>query len=169
MAVLPGMRSLRRRPAPDRRPLGACAAVPLCALLVVAAPLTLFGTEASAATTTSTTVELVGHGYGHGIGMGQWGSLGYALGDDGGLGNYTYGQILSHFYGGTTLETLGTAPAPAAFNGGNVIVAMTENNGANLIATAASGTLSVPGVTGTPVAVFFVLIGPGSTYDIYTS
>src|SRR3984957_13223994 len=158
MAVLPGMRSLRRRPAPDRRPLGACAAVPLCAMLVVAAPLTLFGTEASAATTTSTTVELVGHGYGHGIGMGQWGSLGYALGDDDGEGNYSYVQILDHFYGNTTLETLGTAPAPAAFNGGNVIVAMTENNGDDVIATAASGTLGVAGVAPTATAVLFHLI-----------
>jgi hypothetical protein len=101
--------------------------------------------------------------------MGQWGSLGYALGDDGGAGNFSYGQILGYYYGGTTLETLGTAPAPAAFNGGNVIVAMTENNGDDLIATAESGTLSVPGVTGTPVAVLFQLIGPGSAYDVYTS
>ena len=82
---------------------------------------------------------LVGHGYGHGIGMGQWGSLGYALGDDGGAGNFTYGQILTHYYGGTTLETLGTAPAPPSIHGGHVIVAMTENNGNDLIATAASG------------------------------
>ena len=42
-----------------------------------------------------------------------------------------------HYYGNTTLETLGTAPAPASFDGGNVIVAMTENNGDDLIATAA--------------------------------
>ena len=72
----------------------------LGALLAVGLPLTLMGADAPpAAAATSTTVELVGHGYGHGIGMGQWGSLGYALGDDGGAGNYTYGQILSHFYG----------------------------------------------------------------------
>ena len=84
-------------------------------------------------------------------------------------GNYTYGQILSHFYGGTTLETLGTAPAPASFNDGNVIVAMTENNGDDLIATAASGTVSVAGVTAAATAVLFHLIGPGSLYDVYVS
>ena len=112
---------------------------------------------------------LVGHGYGHGIGMGQWGSLGYALGDDAGAGNFTYEQILSHFYGGTTLETLGTAPAPASINGGDVIVAMTENNGDDLIATAASGTVSVAGVTTAAAAVLFHLIGPGSLYDVYVS
>ena len=81
----------------------------------------------------------MGHGYGHGIGMGQWGSLGYALGADAGAGNFTYGQILTHYYGNTTLETLGTPPAPAAFDGGNVMVAMTENNGNDLIATARFG------------------------------
>ena len=53
----------------------------------------------------------MGHGYGHGIGMGQWGSLGYALGDDGGAGNFTYGQILTPLLRRHHLETLGTAPA----------------------------------------------------------
>jgi SpoIID/LytB domain protein len=101
--------------------------------------------------------------------MGQWGSLGYALGDDAGAGNYTYGEILSHFYGGTTLETLGTASAPPSINGGDVIVAMTENSGDDLIATAASGTVSVAGVTTAAPAALFHLIGPGSLYDVYVS
>ena len=170
MAVLPGMRSPRRCPPPDcRRTRHTALATVLCATLGVGAPLTLMAPDASAAAATSTTVELVGHGYGHGIGMGQWGSLGYALGDDAGAGNYTYGQILSHFYGGTTLGTLGTAPAPAAFNDGNVIVAMTENNGDDLIATAASGAVTVAGVTAAATAVLFHLIGPGSLYDVYVS
>jgi hypothetical protein len=148
MAVLSGVRSPGRRPASDRRRRRwRATATALSATLALGAPLTLMGTDVSAAAAPSTTVVLVGHGYGHGIGMGQWGSLGYALGDDAGAGNYTYGEILSHFYGGTTLETLGTAPAPSSINGGDVIVAMTENNGDDLIATAASGTLSVAGVT----------------------
>jgi SpoIID/LytB domain protein len=141
----------------------------LAALVALAAPLALFGTAAPTAAATSSSVALVGHGYGHGIGMGQWGALGYALGADGGAGNYSYAQILSHFYGGTALSTLGTAPAPASFNGGNVIVAMTENNGNNLIATAASATVNVAGVTMGATAVMFVLVGPGSIYDVYTS
>src|ERR1700755_2478496 len=37
-----------------------------------------------------------GHGYGHGVGMGQWGAQGYAL------QGYTYQQILSAYYPGTT-------------------------------------------------------------------
>ena len=135
--------------------MGAC-------LIALAAP-----TVRAAADTTSGVV-LMGHGYGHGIGMGQWGSLGYALGDDEGTGNFTYGQILTHYYGNTTLETLGAAPAPASLNGGNVLVAMTENNGNDLIATAASGTLTATGVTGPAAAVLFHLVGPGSLYDVYT-
>lgn len=38
-----------------------------------------------------------GHGWGHGVGMGQWGAEGYAL------QSYTYQQILSAYYPGTTL------------------------------------------------------------------
>jgi SpoIID/LytB domain protein len=122
----------------------------------------------------SPNVILYGHGYGHGIGMGQWGSLGYALGADGGAGNYTYQQILSHYYGGTTLDTLGTAPAPAAAHGGAVLVAMTEQNGLDLIATSTAGTggaagqVTVPDSTAgaTAPAVRFSLVG--STYDVYS-
>ncbi|MGH2717497.1 MAG: SpoIID/LytB domain-containing protein [Actinomycetota bacterium] len=48
------------------------------------------------------TVQLQGHGWGHGRGMGQYGALGYAI-DEG----WSYTQILSHFYGGTTLDSIG--------------------------------------------------------------
>ena len=54
----------------------------------------------SAAAFPGATVDLVGHGYGHGRGMGQFGSLGYALKD------WTYKQILDHYYGGTAMGTL---------------------------------------------------------------
>src|ERR1019366_1260413 len=151
-----------RRTRLTRRWRGASALMGAC-LIALAAP-----TVRAAADTTSGVV-LMGHGYGHGIGMGQRGSLGYALGDDEGTGNFTYGQILTHYYGNTTLETLGAAPAPASLNGGNVLVAMTENNGKDLIATAASGTLTATGVTGPAAAVFFHLVGPGSTYEVFTS
>jgi len=43
-----------------------------------------------------------GHGYGHGVGMGQWGAQGYAL------QGYTYDQILSAYYPGTTLGETST-------------------------------------------------------------
>jgi len=63
-------------------------------------------------------VHLVGHGYGHGIGMGQWGALGYAIGTDGGQGNWTYQQILSHYYQPATLGNLPGPPVPVGASGG---------------------------------------------------
>jgi SpoIID/LytB domain protein len=164
MAVLSGAPARRTRRRGTAAVLGA-----LATALAAGVPLALLGPSAPAGADPLSTVVLAGHGFGHGIGMGQWGSLGYALGDDAGAGNFAYGQILTHFYGNTTLSTLGTAPAPAAFNGGNVIVAMTENNDNDLIATAASGTVTVFGLATPATAVLFRLVGPGSTYDVFTS
>jgi SpoIID/LytB domain protein len=140
----------------------------LGASAVLVAPLLLLAQATPAAAYPTSTLTLSGHGYGHGIGMGQWGSLGYALGDDGGAGNFTYQQILSHYYGGTTLETLGTAPAPASIHGGNVLVAMTENNGNDVIATAATGTVVVTGTSTPATAVLMHLVSPGD-YQVFTS
>ena len=84
-------------------------------------PAALLGPASPAAAYPSSTVVISGHGYGHGIGMGQWGSLGYAIGADNGAGNYTYQQILAHYYGNTTLtQTRTTAPpCTAATSGGH--------------------------------------------------
>jgi SpoIID/LytB domain protein len=57
-------------------------------------------------------VTFDGHGWGHGIGMGQWGALGYAIGQDNGQGAWTYQQIVTHYYGPASLETLPGAPMP---------------------------------------------------------
>jgi SpoIID/LytB domain protein len=46
----------------------------------------------------TTQIQLDGRGWGHGIGMGQWGALGYATQHD-----WTYTQILDHYYGTTTM------------------------------------------------------------------
>jgi peptidoglycan hydrolase-like amidase len=54
----------------------------------------------------SSTVTIIGQGWGHGIGMGQWGALGYAIGQDNGDGNWTYQQIVNHYYGPATLGNL---------------------------------------------------------------
>jgi SpoIID/LytB domain protein len=128
----------------------------------------LVGTATPAAAYPMASLELIGHGYGHGIGMGQWGSLGYALGDDGGAGNFTYQQILDYYYGGTSLQTLGTAPAPPSIHGGDVIVAMQQNDGNNLIATAASGSVNVPG--GSTATAVEVVPMPGSStmFNVFT-
>jgi peptidoglycan hydrolase-like amidase len=51
-------------------------------------------------------VFLQGQGWGHGIGMGQYGALGYAIGQDNGNGNWTYQQIVAHYYGPAQLTSL---------------------------------------------------------------
>jgi SpoIID/LytB domain protein len=164
-----GFSSARPRPSTGQRYRFPVVVAAIAAACATAVPLTLLASNAPASAYPTSTVVLSGHGYGHGIGMGQWGSLGYALGDDGGAGNFTYSQILTHYYGGTTLATLGTAPAPAAAHGGNVLVAMTENDGGSLVATAAAagGMITVPGGTTAP-AVEMVPNAGFTSYSIFT-
>jgi SpoIID/LytB domain protein len=142
----------------------------LAAAIILVAPALVLSVATPASAYPSADVVLTGHGYGHGIGMGQWGSLGYAL--DGGAGNFTYQQILAHYYGApgtgsSTLETLGQGSAPAAAHGGNVLVAMTENSGGSLIATAASGLVDVPGGT-TSSAVLIIPNAGDTAFSVYT-
>jgi peptidoglycan hydrolase-like amidase len=64
-------------------------------------------------------VSIEGQGWGHGIGMGQWGALGYAIGQDNGDGNWTYGQIVNHYYGPASVSTLpGSSGQPSGGVGG---------------------------------------------------
>ena len=87
--------------------------------------LTISGTEFSGklgllsdlftASQSGSTVNIAGQGWGHGIGMGQWGALGYAIGQDNGQGNWTYTQIVDHYYAPANLANL---PATSQLNGG---------------------------------------------------
>ena len=106
-------------------------------------------------------VSLVGHGWGHGIGMGQWGALGYAIGQDNGLGPQTYSWILGHYYSPATLPT-----PPAVSDAQLVRVAMIENNDQFLIASA-SANVTVPGSASPAGAVMFQPAGTG-TWTVYT-
>jgi peptidoglycan hydrolase-like amidase len=65
-------------------------------------------------------VTITGQGWGHGIGMGQWGALGYAIGQDNGDGSWTYQQIVAHYYGPATLGNLpgGVSTVGAQSSGG---------------------------------------------------
>jgi len=133
-------------------------------------PAALIVQASPAAAYPSSTVVISGHGYGHGIGMGQWGSLGYAIGADNGLGPQTYQWILSHYYGDDGNNVAGAASLQntndaTAMHGGNVIVAMTEANDADTIVSAASGNVNYPG--GSAPAVLFRAVG--SSYVIFTS
>ena len=60
----------------------------------------------SVTSTNGTDAAIIGQGWGHGIGMGQYGALGYAIGADNGDGNWTYQQIVDHFYGPAQLAGL---------------------------------------------------------------
>ncbi len=101
-------------------------------------------------------IQISGYGFGHGRGMGQWGAFGYA--SEYGWG---YKQILSHYYGGTTL---GTLPAPEP----DVTVHLVELDGHNAIASAAGGGgLVATWAGGTPIsAPAFEVVRSGSTQDV---
>ncbi|NCC08885.1 MAG: SpoIID/LytB domain-containing protein, partial [Clostridia bacterium] len=48
------------------------------------------------------TWTITSYGYGHGVGMSQWGAYGYAT-----KANWSYTQILQHYYPGTTINKIG--------------------------------------------------------------
>ena len=66
-----------------------------CAALIPAA-------QGAGASTLPSTLYLTGHGWGHGRGMGQYGAYGYALQGE------PYTWILDHFYGDTTMGSVGS-------------------------------------------------------------
>jgi SpoIID/LytB domain protein len=72
----------------------------------------------SITSTSGGTLSIAGQGWGHGIGMGQWGALGYAIGQDNGEGNWTFSQIVNHYYGPATLQTLGDITQVGGPSGG---------------------------------------------------
>ena len=80
------------------RPLAALSAVAAAVLLASAshAAPSVGGPKYVAPAGSGALFLVSGHGYGHGVGMGQWGAQGYAL------QGYTYQQILSAYYPGTT-------------------------------------------------------------------
>ncbi len=68
--------------------------------------------------TSGGTLSITGQGWGHGIGMGQWGALGYAIGQDHGDGTWTYTQIVDHYYGPAQLQSLADVSSFAGSSGG---------------------------------------------------
>jgi SpoIID/LytB domain protein len=92
-------------------------------------------TAAPASAWASPNVDLTGHGYGHGRGMGQWGAYGYAV-DYG----WTYTQILNHYYGGTSVQSVGLAAMTVDLSGLDGSGSVTVSSGAAFTV----GGLSVP-------------------------
>ena len=79
------------------------------------------GLKSDLLTVTSTdgsSAFISGQGWGHGIGMGQWGALGYAIGQDNGDGNWTYQQIVGHYYAPAQLTSLPGGAATIGASGG---------------------------------------------------
>ncbi len=152
---------------PTTRRAGLCAGGAMCrratALLVVVGVLsTVLATGAgawpalAAEAAAPRSVKISGYGFGHGRGMGQWGAFGYAS-----QYGWGYRQILSHYYGGTTL---GTLAAPER----DITVHLVELDGHNAIASALDGGALVatwPG--GAPVTgAAFEVARSGGTQDV---
>ncbi|HUF32061.1 MAG TPA: SpoIID/LytB domain-containing protein [Acidimicrobiales bacterium] len=93
----------------------------LVALLLAVTALPSLARTAPAEAQVGAEVGFEGRGWGHGRGLGQYGSLGYALGQD-----RTYDWILDHFYGGTTKGTQADAP---------ISVRLSEHDGKDMIVT----------------------------------
>jgi SpoIID/LytB domain protein len=72
----------------------------------------------SITSTAGGSLSIMGQGYGHGIGMGQWGALGYAIGQDHGDGLWGYTQILNHYYSPARLESLSDITTVGEGSGG---------------------------------------------------
>ncbi len=106
---------------------GFLSAVPLAAV-----------SSATADAATLTTVTITGHGYGHGRGMGQYGAYGYALPVSMGGQAWTYQQILSYYYGGTTLT-----PTSSTVAAQSITVQLDEFDGGAALAAGPSGTTAV--------------------------
>ncbi len=98
------------------------------ALMAFVAPAVLVATAAPAAAYPSNSVSLTGHGFGHGRGMGQWGAFGYAI------AGAPWSSIVTHYYSGATPAL--TSPGQ---EGTQVRVALTENNGNDVIVTSGTG------------------------------
>ena len=84
-----------------------------------------------------------GRGWGHGRGMGQYGALGYATNF-----GWSSGQILNHFYGGTTA---GQAPSPGVVNPARVRVDLVAMQGRPTTVSIGDGSLQLRSASGASI------------------
>ncbi|MCU1375758.1 MAG: hypothetical protein JWO68_3044 [Actinomycetia bacterium] len=102
-------------------PISRLSALAAAVVTLAASLVTLVGAAAPAAAYPADSVQFEGHGWGHGRGLGQYGSLGYSV-DEG----EPYGDILDHYYGGTTKGTQADGP---------ITVRLTEFDSKDMILT----------------------------------
>ncbi|MGH9084691.1 MAG: SpoIID/LytB domain-containing protein [Acidimicrobiales bacterium] len=113
--------------------------LPLALVLALLGPLLQVVEAPTAGAQTAPTFEFVGGGYGHGVGMSQYGAHGMAA-----VG-YDHHQILTHYYQGTSIDTV---PQP-----GDIRVLLGRTSGTTVTpAQNAHGLLAY--VNGTHVATF---------------
>ena len=121
------------------------------ALVVAVLP----GAQRAEASTLPATLYLSGHGWGHGRGMGQYGAYGYAVAGNG----YTW--ILDHYYGSTTLGSVGSP---------NISVHLVELDGQSNVTVKDSGgnVHNVPaGQTFTPASGDVWVAWPGGSWRAF--
>ena len=99
-----------------------------------------------------TTIHVTGHGFGHGRGMSQYGALGYAV-DFG----WSSGQILDHYYGGTTagtvsnelltirIESANDEPTVAQVDSGSIVLI---NSAGDVTHVGSGGAIALTAVSG---------------------
>ncbi|MCP4088084.1 MAG: hypothetical protein GY745_24030 [Actinomycetia bacterium] len=105
------------------------------------------------------TVRIEGLGWGHGRGMGQWGALGYAVDH-----NWTTGQILDHFYGGTSSAV--RTSTELVGNGGLIRVRLKTIDDGDLIVDHTTGLLESPSIAGEHSAIRVEPVEGG--FNVYT-
>ena len=145
-------RSAGNRPGPARR---ARAAAALLGGVLACTALAALSPAPAAASWPGGNVGITGHGYGHGRGMGQWGAFGYAT-------NYswTYTQIVSHYYGGTTLATR---------NLGTLSVDLTDYDGQNQVVVTSGSPFTAGGVAIPAGGAALLRYVSANAYRLYTS
>lgn len=108
----------------------------LIATIVAVLVVPLVGLPPAGAASEAATVVVTGRGWGHGRGLGQYGAKGYA--DQG----WSSGQILDHFYQGTTA---GAVPADNMVNPDRVRVELSYNKGASTTVGLGDGNILLRG------------------------
>ncbi|MHB8440209.1 MAG: SpoIID/LytB domain-containing protein [Acidimicrobiales bacterium] len=149
------------------------------AVLIVALGAALAVSPSPASAFPYSEVDFSGHGWGHGMGMGQWGALGYAIGQDNGAGNFTWQQIIEHYYGtltspvdGSTATAIAPLPHSQSDTGSMITVAITEDLGDVIVTSqqpfsVTAGATTYQEAAGTGVR--FQLVANTDTWNFETS
>lgn len=147
-----------RRPTgsiPSRSPWRARAVSAGVGTALACAALAVLDPAPAAASWPNGQVGISGHGFGHGRGMGQYGAFGYAT-----LYSWSYTQILSHYYGGTTLATRSLP---------TLSVDLTAFDGVNQVAVTSGSAFTAGGVAIPAGGAALLRYVSANSYQLFTS